>query len=360
MNATERIKALFDDDARGALDRVPTFVQGVNEDFLRQHEEEMFAEETFDFTNDPRADAAIALGFDGIFGDFPDAFTYQSARVVDDTGKIHLVDTEGRENFPGSKYYKGGFFTNPEILNEVWATVKPKDEVTGLKAIIQRNEEIGSQVCVIPKAGGIFSRVILGMGYPAFSKEYRKKTRFYQDVVRFRAEILQMEIEALASLAGSESKPWVVFIADDIAYKGRPMIPPERFVTDYGKYYTGILKTAADAGIVPIIHTDGDITDMVQAFQDVGFRGLQGWEGGCDPSWVAEHFPDFVVMGFGDMNYVLPFGDEAAIEMHVRELMDALKEGRHFAIGPSSVVNATMPIENVRSFVAHAKIMGTY
>ncbi len=358
MNAKERLLALFDDEARRRLDRVPIFTQNVNPDFIERNEDALFSDDGFDYTNNPWVDAALVLGFDGIFGDFPSAFTFEPVEVIGGDGKRHAINAEGREYYAGTKFYKGGLLTSQEVLDTIRATINPVMDVGPMQAVIDHGESLANRIFAVPKTGGIFSRVLLAMGYKDFANHYRKNTRFYREMIKFRASLLRTEVEYL--VAGGGKKAGALFIADDIAYKGRPMIPPERFLSDFGKHYKEILGIARDAGIIPLLHTDGDITDMVPAFQQVGFRGVQGWEGGCDPQLINERFPDFAVIGFGDMNEVLPFGSEARIEAHMRDLMAALKANRHFAIGPSSVVNATMPIENVRSFVRHAKVLGAY
>ncbi|MEX2684461.1 MAG: uroporphyrinogen decarboxylase family protein [Candidatus Sigynarchaeota archaeon] len=358
MHAKERLLALFDDDARQRLDRVPIFVQTVNPDFIERNEDALFSDDMFDYTNNPWVDAALVLGFDGIFGDFPSAFTYEPVEVAGSDGKTHAINTEGREYHAGTRFYKGGLLTSQETLDKIRATIKPVTDTRAMRATIDRGESLASRIFLVPKTGGIFSRVLLAIGYKEFAVNYRKNTRFYHEMIKFRADLLRMEIEFF--IAGGGKKAGALFIADDIAYKGRPMIPPERFLLDFGKHYKEILGIARDAGIIPLLHTDGDVTDMVPAFQQVGFRGVQGWEGGCDPRVINERFPGFAVIGFGDMNEVLPFGTDARIKAHVTDLMNALKDNRHFAIGPSSVVNATMPIDNVRNFVRYARILGRY
>jgi len=358
MHAKERLLALFDDDARRKLDRVPTFVQAVNPDFIARNEEALFSDEGFEYVNNPWVDAALVLGFDGIFGDLPSAYNYEPVEVTGSDGKKHAINTEGREYYDGTRFYKGGLLTSHDTLDKIRATIKPVTDARPMQASIDHGETLARRIFVVPKTGGIFSRVLLAMGYKDFAAHYRKNTRFYRDIIKFRADLLRIEVEYL--VAGGGKKAGALFIADDIAYKGRPMIPPDRFLSDFGGHYKEILGIARDAGIVPLLHTDGDVTDMVPAFQHVGFRGVQGWEGGCDPRIINDRFPDFVVIGFGDMNEVLPFGDKARIEAHVADLMAALKANRHFAIGPSSVVNATMPIENVRAFIRHARISGAY
>ena len=68
----------------------------------------------------------------------------------------------------------------------------------------------------------------------------------------------------------------------------------------------------------------------------------------------------FVVIGFGDVSDVLPFGTTQQIEIHVKTLMDALKENRHFIIGPSTVIYRTIPLQNVTTFLRAVHHYGKY
>jgi len=115
-----------------------------------------------------------------------------------------------------------------------------------------------------------------------------------------------------------------------------------------------------DAGMNVINHTDGDITELVPGLVRAGFEGVQGWEGGADPHEIAEKYPDVVVIGFGDVGGVLPFGTEEEIKEHVNNLMDALKKNRRFVLGPSTVIFEKHPIKNVRLFMKYGKELGTY
>ena len=194
-------------------------------------------------------------------------------------------------------------------MEQLWANTKKLDNVKSIQTTINYYDSLADKLFLVPKTGGLFSRVSLGMGYGEFSRNFRKNTKLYQEFVRFRAERLKDELQGLIDATGDKAKAF--FIADDVAYKGRTMISPERWLSDYGPYYSEICKLATDNGILPLIHTDGDVTDLIPAFQQVGFRGLQGWEGGVDPAIINAQYPDFVVIGFVDMNEVLPFGTEA-------------------------------------------------
>ena len=196
------------------------------------------------------------------------------------------------------------------------------------------------------------------MGMSLFSRHFRKRTKLYRELIKFYAEILKINIEGLIEATGGSGK--LVNILDDVAFKGQPMISPERWDQDYLPAYKEINSIISDARMIPQKHSDGDVTKLIPSFQKAGFLGLQGWEGGADPFFINDKFPEFVVIGFGDVSEILPFGTYEQVDAHVRQLMDALKENRHFVLGPSTVIFKEIPLENVRAFMNAAKKYGKY
>ena len=138
------------------------------------------------------------------------------------------------------------------------------------------------------------------------------------------------------------------------------MISPKRWERDFMPYYKKTNSIISDANMISQIHTDGDATELISSFKKAGFRGLQGFEGGWYPIYLNEHHPDFVVIGFGDVSYTLPYGTSYQIELHVKKLLDILKENKHFIIGPSTVIFKEIPLKNVKKFISTAKNYGKY
>jgi uroporphyrinogen-III decarboxylase len=206
--------------------------------------------------------------------------------------------------------------------------------------------------------GGIFDTMWMAMGMKEFGRNYAKRTKLYYQTIQFYGEIMAKHIEGIINAVGNRTG--VICIGDDVAFKGRTMISPERWEEDIGPYYKTVCDMMNDAGIIPLMHTDGDITDLVPAFQRVGIRGVQGWEGGADPQFINDHFPDFYVIGFGDVGQVLPFGTPEQIDAHVKGLMNALKENRHYIFGPSTVIVKEMPLQNVQLFMSAGLKYGQY
>ena len=250
-----------------------------------------------------------------------------------------------------------------EILDQLRSNMKVRHKIQANRSIYKQYNKISDICYPILQVGGIFDRVWQAMGMKKFSYHFRKKTKLYRELVNFYAEILVHNVEGMISTIqslGMDCKLKVINVLDDLAFKDRPMISPERLRDDYLPYYKEVTSLISDAGLIPQFHSDGDMTSLIPFLQEAGFLGLQGWEGLANPIYINDHFPDFVVIGFGDISDVLPFGSVNDVEMHVKELMDALKENRHFIIGPSSVLYKGIPLENVTTFIHAAHKYGKY
>ncbi len=350
MNSCERYLAVYDD--------IPTHVQYIMEEFIIQNKEKILSRYNGKLFNNLYFDIPLILGFDSIFAPFPLSFKVKSVKAHDGTGKIVRIKEDGQSTRRKTMYYEGGYINNLDLLNELSANLKEVDNSEIIKKTINFYEKISSYIFPVLMVDGIFDRVWRSMGIVSFSRNFKKNTKLYRDLIKFYANLAQINIEGLINATGGRGK--VLTLLDDVAYKGRPMISPERWQKDFLPYYKEITSIITDASMISQIHTDGDVTELISSFKKAGFQGLQGFEGGCDPYYVNEHHPDFVIVGFGDVSYILPYGTQDQIESHVKELMTALKENRRFVIGPSTVIFKEIPIENVRAFITAAKKYGKY
>jgi len=358
MKPKDRYLAVFSEEGRKKLERVPTFVQGIKNEFFTQNEEKMFENFEGDPLYNTQFDGPLVMGFDAVFAGVPHGASCEPVEVTFPDGSKAMVGISGKVTREGSSFYHGGAIHSMEIMDKLWANLKYRDVSNELIQTKKYYDEVAHKIYPVPMAGGIFDRVWQAMGMTEFSKNYRKKTKLYTEIVRFYGEILLHSVtDMVEAFKGS---PGVIHYLDDVAFKGRTMVPPDRFVEEYGKYYIECSKIIKDAGLIPLLHTDGDITEMIPAFQKCGIMGVQGWEGGADPVYINNHFPDFVVIGFGDVGEVLPFGTPEQINQHVKSLMDALKANRHYIFGPSTVVVKEMPYENVSLFMKAAEKYGKY
>ncbi|MHA1844940.1 MAG: uroporphyrinogen decarboxylase family protein [Promethearchaeota archaeon] len=358
MNAKERYLAVFKDEKRKKLDRVPTFVQYIREEFIALHQDKLINEFKGELLNNSYFDIPMILGFDSIFAPFPSSIKFRPIKIKTSDGKEIKIGLNGEPVKKKSTYYQGGYLHEAEILEEMENNLKIIDNSENIKKVLKYYEKISPKIFSILEVDGIFDKTWRSMGMGLFSKHFKKNSKFYRQVNKFYARILEIEVEGL--LNTHSTKGLVLNILDDIAYKGNLMISPERWRKDYLNFYKKITSMIQDADMIPLMHSDGDVTELVQLLMEAGFRGLQGWEGGSNPFYINKKFPEFVVIGFGDVSYVLPYGTKLEIENHVKMLMDALKGNKHFIIGPSTVIFKEIPLENVKYFIAASKKYGRY
>ncbi len=358
MNACERYLAVFNDDERKKIDRVPTHVQYIRDEFVIQHKDALLENYKGKFFGIPYFDIPFVLGFDAIFASFPSSVKINSIKIKDSKGNKIRIKASGEALHSDSPYYQGGYIHSMEILDKLRANLKQVDRSKQIKRVISQYEKFSPLIFPVLMVDGIFDRVWQSMGMPIFSRNFRKKTKLYRELIKFYAEIMKIKIEGLIEATGRRGK--ILNILDDVAYKGRTMISSERWEQDFLNYYKEINSIISDAGMIPQVHTDGDPTELIPSFQKAGFRGLQGWEGGCDPFYINKHFPDFVVIGFGDVSDVFPYGTPEQVDNHVKKLMEALKDNRHFILGPSTVIFKKIPLENVKTFMTAALKYGKY
>ncbi|MHA1193588.1 MAG: uroporphyrinogen decarboxylase family protein [Promethearchaeota archaeon] len=358
MNARERYLAVFDDDKRKNLDHVPRFVQYLRPEFIRLHKENFLVNKLPFQSSIPGFMEANFVGFESIFGDVPPGLRVSRVKVEDENGKKVAVSWNGQPISKQFGYYKRGLFFSKENFNKVRETLRVVDDSIGIRKILDHFDEISPYIFPVIGAGGIFDTLWQSMGFNYFSMHHRKNSKLYQELVKYFAELTRIKVQAIIDATGNRAG--IINILDDIAFKGRPMISPERWDKDFGRYYKEICSMISDAGMKVQMHSDGDVTDMVPILEKLGFNGLQGWEGGADPIIINEKYPDFVVIGFGDISNILPFGSKLEIYNHVKELMDVLKENRHFIIGPSTVIYEGIPYENVMHFIEASRRYGKY
>lgn len=358
MNARERYLAVYDGNAREKLEHIPTHVQYIKEEFISKYKDEIMKNFRGKLFNNIYFDIPHALGFESIFTPFPSSFKIKSLKLRNEHGKLVIIKENGQAIKQKSTYYEGGFIHSNIILNELWTNLKEVNNSKNIIKVIKQYEKLAPFIFPVLIVEGLFDRVWRSMGMSLFSRNFQKKTKLYQKLIKFYAELTKLNIEGLVNATGNRGK--VITLLDDVAFKGRPMISKDRWNQDFLPYYKEINSVILDSNIIPQIHTDGDPTELIPSFQKAGFRGLQGWEGGVDPHFINDNFPDFVVVGFGDVSYILPYGDKNQVEEHVKLLMDIFKENRHFILGPSTVIFKEIPLKNVIVFINAARKYGKY
>ncbi|GAI01990.1 unnamed protein product, partial [marine sediment metagenome] len=125
-----------------------------------------------------------------------------------------------------------------------------------IKKSINFYDKISPYIFPVLIVDGIFDRVWRSMGIVSFSRNFKKNTKLFRELIKFYANLVQINIEGLINATGGKGK--IINILDDVAYKDRSMISPKRWETDFMPYYKEINSLISDANMISQIHTDGD------------------------------------------------------------------------------------------------------
>jgi len=359
MNAKERYLAVLDDNKRKELDRVPTFVQYIRPEFVELHQQK-FVNMRVPFKSDiSRFKDAYLMGFESVFANFHPGLRVSRVEVEDEKGEKVLVAWNGQPPMKRMGYYKRGLFFSIDNLNKVRETMRKVDDSAEIQKTMDHYERISSYIFPVIEIGGIFDTLWQSMGFKNFSYHHRKNSKLYRELVKYFAELTLIRVQSIIDATGSRAG--VLNINDDIAFKGRSMISPERWEQDIGIYYKEICSIISDAGMKTTMHTDGDITTLLDFIVESGFDALQCLELPLvDPRYVKKKVGDkLCLIGNIDTKHILVEASKEEVEEAVKDAIKDMGYGGGFMIS-SSNFHPGMKIDRIKWMVEAGKKFGVY
>lgn len=121
--------------------------------------------------------------------------------------------------------------------------------------------------------------------------------------------------------------PTFLTIAEDMSYNLGPMISKQNFEDFLAPYYRKLIPAARELDIIPIVDTDGDITQLAPWLLDVGVFGILPLErqAGVDGMKLRQQFPNLRMIGHYD-KMVMANGTEA-LRREFERLLPIMKTG---------------------------------
>ncbi len=144
---------------------------------------------------------------------------------------------------------------------------------------------------------------------------------------RMTADLAEHSIDLLRRLA-EISPPDFVTLAEDMSYNHGPMLSEAMFDEFLAPYYRQVVPVIEEIGSVPIVDSDGDVTEMAPWLERVGARGVLPLErqAGVDGMALRRAHPDLIMIGHYD-KMVMNRG-EAAIRAEFERLLPLMRTGR--------------------------------
>jgi uroporphyrinogen decarboxylase len=156
----------------------------------------------------------------------------------------------------------------------------------------------------------------------------------------------------------------LVFTADDIGGQEGLLMSLKMWDQHIKPYHTRLNRALHEFGAKVIYHTDGSVMKAVPGLIDMGIDVLQALQfdaKGMDPFVLKEQFGDRLCFEGGiSVQRTLPFGTADDVRHEVGERIRVLGRNGGYILGPSHVIQAGTPPENiVAMFDAAANGNGT-
>ena len=148
-----------------------------------------------------------------------------------------------------------------------------------------------------------------------------------------------------------------LWFGDDFGTQVSLLIPPETFRDQLKPIYKRMIDRfkAAKPDIIPILHCDGAVADLLDDIREIGFEVFNPVQPGVPghlPQDMKTNFGDkFAFWGAIDQQDLLPNGTDAELERDITEKIAILGKGGGYMISPAHIIQADVSPERVKLFI---------
>lgn len=151
-------------------------------------------------------------------------------------------------------------------------------------------------------------------------------------------------------------KPDFMTFAEDMSYNHGPMLSRQCFNEFMAPYYLRITEVLRGRGITCIVDSDGDITEAVPWFEEVGVDGILPLErqAGVDLAGIRPRHPRFRCIGHFD-KMVMKHGEQA-MRTEFERLLPVMRQGGYIP----SVDHQTPPGVSLPNYRTYLRLLREY
>jgi len=302
--------------------------------------------------------AGYELGLDGVGIQYIPFIFESRTEMTDIFGKRHKVrDIDGN---PYPDYY-GGYIKNREDW-ESYPKPDLKDEYKKAKkfykGVLRKCRDIKDNICLIAQNAltSVFPPVWQGMGMNYFARALKNDPKLIEERFRFCTDFVLTVFKAYSDCGAK-----IFLEGGDIAHKGGPMINPKYFNKYLLPRYQEVSNTIHDWGGKYILHTDGDVTSLLDFIVESGFDGLQCLEPPfVDPVLVKNKVGDKLCLsGNIDTRHILVDATKNEVVEAVKNAIKAMGYGGGFMLSPANF-HPGISVDRLKWMIEAARTFGVY
>jgi uroporphyrinogen decarboxylase len=157
-----------------------------------------------------------------------------------------------------------------------------------------------------------------------------------------------------------------IWFGDDFGTQTSLIIPPETFREQLKPHYKRMIDRfkAAKPDIIPILHCDGAVADLLGDIHEIGFEVFNPVQPGVPghlPMDMKDNFGDkFAFWGAIDQQELLPNGTDQELERDIIEKITILGKGGGYMIAPAHILQNDVSPERVLEFIELCRKHGVY
>ncbi len=172
---------------------------------------------------------------------------------------------------------------------------------------------------------------------------------------RINADLAEHHILLLRKLAKT-CRPTFMTFAEDMSYNHGPMLSRRLFDEFLSPYYRRVIPLLEEMGVLVLVDTDGDPSEMVTWLESVGIRGVLPLErqAGVDAGELRGRHRSWRMIGHFD-KMVMPRGEQAMREEFER-LLPVMKSGGFIP----SVDHQTPPGVSLEKYRIYLRLLEEY
>lgn len=156
-----------------------------------------------------------------------------------------------------------------------------------------------------------------------------------------------------------------IWFGDDFGTQTSLIIPPEIFRDQLKPHYKRMVDRFKEAkpDIIPILHCDGAVADLLDDIREIGFEVFNPVQPGVPghlPQDMKNNFGDkFSFWGAIDQQDLLPKGTDEELEKDIMEKINILGKDGGYMIAPAHILQNDVAPERVLKFIELCKKHGT-
>ena len=281
------------------------------------------------------------------------SFTDEYGRIFD----VRKNPSDGMD----MAYYKGGAFKSfEEFESSPPLEVNTPRRVKYFKQMRKTEKESQGKIAIIPAVWGLFEPTWQVFGFSTFSKlltDPRKIKVVFDRFGKFLVDLIKTFIEWGETDA--------IMIMDDYGYKSGLLMSPKNYRIYVLPWLEECCKIAHKAGLKVILHSCGDIIELLEDFVRIGIDAIHPFE----PTTANPEYDIFKLYEkfSGKITFIgnvspqdLADKEPIFIENYTKNLIKKLAPGGGFILSSGHSINPSVKLENYLAMHDTLKKYGTY